>query len=79
MLIPEHMQSLFTLYLYKLQDLSWSGKVNPAEYTDFDYKVSASFDGKKQIDIIIERNELNISLLETKYSKVFERKVQMAS
>lgn len=79
MLIPEHMQSLFTLYLYKLQDLSWSGKVNPAEYTDFDYKVSASFDGKKQIDIIIERNELNISLLETKYSKVFERKAMQKS
>ena len=79
MLIPEHMQSLFTLYLYKLQDLSWSGKVNPAEYTDFDYKVSASFDGKKQIDIIIERNELNLSLLEAQHSKVFERKAMQKS
>ena len=79
MLIPEHMQSLFTLYLYRLQDLSWSGKVNPAEYTDFDYKVSASYDGKKQIDVIIERNELNVSLLETKYSKVFERKAMQKS
>lgn len=79
MLIPEHMQSLFTLYLYRLQDLSWSGKVNPAEYTDFDYKVSASFDGKKQIDVIIERNELNVSLLETKYSKVFQRKAMQKS
>ena len=79
MLIPEHMQSLFTLYLYRLQDLSWSGKVNPAEYTDFDYKVSASYDGKKQIDVIIERNELNVSLLETKYSKVFQRKAMQKS
>lgn len=79
MLIPEHMQSLFTLYLYKLQDLSWSGKVNPAEYTDFDYKVSASFDGKKQIDIIIERNELNLSMLEAQHSKVFERKAMQKS
>lgn len=73
MLIPEHMQSAFTLYLYKMQDLGWSGKVNPAEYSDFDYKVSATFDGVKTIDVTIERNELNISLLETKYVKVFDR------
>lgn len=73
MLIPEHMQSAFTLYLYKMQDLEWSGKVNPAEYSDFDYKVIATFDGVKTIDVTIERNELNISLLETKYVKVFDR------
>lgn len=73
MLIPEHMQSAFTLYLYKMQDWEWSGKVNPAEYSDFDYKVSASFDGVKTIDLIIERNELNVSLLETKYVRVFNR------
>ena len=74
MLIPEHMQSAFVLYLYKMQDLTWCGKVNPTEYTDYDYKVSANFDGVKNIDLTIERNELNVSLLETKYAKVFERK-----
>lgn len=79
MLIPEHMQSVFTLYLYKMQDLEWSGKVNPAEYLDFDYKVSASFDGVRTIDVTIERNELNVSLLETKYLKVFNRETMQES
>lgn len=79
MLIPEHMQSAFILYLYKMQNLEWSGKVNPAEYSDFDYKVSATFDGVKTIDVTIERNELNVSLLETKYLKVFDRRAMQVS
>lgn len=79
MLIPEHMQSIFTLYLYKMRDLEWSGKVNPTEYLDFDYKVSAFFDGVKTIDVTIERNELNVSLLETKYVKVFNREAMQVS
>lgn len=79
LLIPEHMQSIFTLYLYKLQDLTWSGKVNPAEYSDYDYKISASFNGEKSIHVLLERNELNVSLLETKYSNVFERKSMQTS
>ena len=79
MLIPEHMQSVFSLYLYKMQDLEWSGKVNPTEYVDFDYKVSATFDGVKTIDVTIERNELNVSLLETKYVKVFNREAMQVN
>ena len=79
MLIPEHMKSAFSLYLYKMQDLEWSGKVNPAEYTDYDYKISATFDGIKTVDLIIERNELNVSLLETKYVKVFDRDAMQIS
>lgn len=79
LLIPEHMQSLFTLYLYKLQDLTWSGKVTPAEYSDYDYKISASFNGERTIHVLLERNELNVSLLETKYSSVFKRKSMQVS
>ena len=79
MLIPEHMHSIFTLFLYKMQDLAWSGQINPAEYTDFDYKITASFDGIKSINLAIERNELNVSLLETKYVKVFDRKAMQSS
>ena len=79
LLIPEHMQSLFTLYLYRLQDLTWSGKVNPAEYSDYDYKISASFNGERTIHVLLERNELNVSLLETKYSNVFKRKSMQVS
>lgn len=79
LLIPEHMQSLFTLYLYRLQDLTWSGRVNPAEYSDYDYKISASFNGENIIHVLLERNELNVSLLETKYSNVFKRKSMQVS
>lgn len=79
LLIPEHLQSVFSLYLYKMQDLEWSGKVNPTEYLDFDYKVSATFDGVKTIDVRIERNELNVSLLETKYAKVFDRETMQVN
>lgn len=73
MLIPEHMKSAFEIYLYDLNDLSWSGKVNSAEYTDYDYKVSAEYKGGDVMFVKLERNELNVSLLETKFSSVFQR------
>ncbi|MDD7304013.1 MAG: sensor histidine kinase [Prevotellaceae bacterium] len=72
-LIPDHMQSAFGLYLYNLKDLSWCGKIDPVEYSDYDYKISARYGGGRTIDVCIERNELNVSLLETSYSRVFER------
>lgn len=74
MLVPEHLKSLFTLYLYNLQDLSWSGEIYPVEYSDYDYKIDAAFDGVRTIHTLVERNELNVSLLETKYASVFQRK-----
>lgn len=73
MLIPEHMKSAFEIYLYDLNDLSWSGKVNSAEYTDYDYKISAEYKGGDVMLVKLERNELNVSLLETKFSSVFQR------
>lgn len=79
MLVPEHLKSLFSLYLYNLNDLSWSGEIFPAEYLDYDYKVEAFFDGERKIQVSIERNELNLSLLETKYVRVFQRKSMQKS
>ena len=79
MLVPEHLKSLFTLYLYNLRDLTWSGEIFPAEYSDYDYKIDAAFDGKRFINVIIERNELNVSLLETKYASVFSRKTMQVN
>ena len=79
MLVPEHLKSLFTLYLYNLRDLTWSGEIFPAEYSDYDYKIDAAFDGKRLINVIIERNELNVSLLETKYASVFCRKTMQVN
>ena len=79
MLIPAHMQTSFCMYLYKMQDLQWSGKVDPMEYEDYDYKISAQYNGEKNISINIERNELNLSLLETKYKRVFQREAMKKS
>lgn len=73
-LIPEHVHSVFRLYLFNMQDLTWGGKINPAEYDEFDYKVTAKYEGGQTINVNIERNELNVSLLETNYSRVFTRK-----
>ena len=73
-LIPEHVHSVFRLYLFNMQDLTWGGKINPAEYDEFDYKVIAKYEGGRTINVNIERNELNVSLLETNYSRVFTRK-----
>jgi signal transduction histidine kinase len=74
MLIPEHMESVFSIYLNSIQDLEWGGKINPAAYEDFDYKIVAHYKGGRTIYVEIERNELNVSMLETKYADVFKRK-----
>ena len=73
MLIPAELQTSFGLYLYKMQDLKWCGKINPMEYEDYDYKISARYEGGREIKVDIERNELNLSKLETLYNKVFLR------
>lgn len=75
MLFPEHMKSIFSLYLYSLQDKDFGGKINPAAYEDYDYKIVSHYRGGRTIDLEITRNELNVTLLETKYSDVFKRKM----
>jgi len=72
-LVPPHINTAFNLYLYDLRDLEWGGMVEPAEYEDYDYKVFANYVSGREIDLRIERNELNVSLLETKYGRVFGR------
>lgn len=73
MLIPAELQTSFKLYLYKTSDLQWGGRINPMEYEDYDYKVNARYEGGREIQLRIERNELNLAKLETFYSKVFLR------
>jgi Histidine kinase-, DNA gyrase B-, and HSP90-like ATPase. len=73
MLIPAELQMSFELYLYRLNDLQWGGKISPADYEDYDYKIHARYEGGREIQVRIERNELNLSKLETFYSKVFLR------
>lgn len=73
MLIPEHLSADFKLYLYSLGETDKYGVVPTNGYDDYDYKVSARYTGgeSNEMQITIERNELNLSLLETRYSGVF--------
>lgn len=72
-LIPSHLANNFELYLYTLSDPTKFGRVNKVDYDDFDYKVSAYYEGNasRKIAVKLQRKELNLSLLETSYAGVF--------
>lgn len=80
MLIPEHLASDFKLFLYTMSDTEMYGAVPSGGFDDYDYKVSAHYTGAETniLQITIERNELNISLLETRYAGVFEQPAMQA-
>lgn len=75
MLIPEHLSADFKLFLYTMGNTEMYGPVPSSGYDDYDYKVSAHYSGGEtnKMQITIERNELNLSLLETRYVGVFEQ------
>ncbi len=75
MLIPEHLSADFKLFLYSLNNKDLYGSVPSNGYDDFDYKVSAHYTGglTNTLQISIDRNELNLSLLETRYVEVFNQ------
>ncbi len=73
-LIPSHLATNFDLYMFTLEDLSQYGKVNSAEYEDYDYKIEAKYEGNssRTISVRMMRRELNVSLLETSYQGAFD-------
>lgn len=72
-LIPFHLTSDFKVFLYSLAAPEAYGMVKSANYDDFDYRVDAEYPGTgNTIKVTIHRNELNVSLLETKYNQVFD-------
>ena len=72
-LVPSHLSSDFSIYLYDLADTDRYGLINSAGYDDYDYKIEASYkgDGEKKIEVKITRKELNLSLLESSYRDLF--------
>lgn len=72
-LVPSHLSSDFSIYLYDLVDTNKYGLINSAGYDDYDYKVEASFLGgdSRKINVKITRKELNLSLLESSYNDLF--------
>lgn len=73
MLIPAQLQTSFKMYLYSMENIKWCGHIVPMEYEDYDYKISAEYNGGRKIQVKLERNELNIPKLETLYNKLFLR------
>lgn len=72
-LVPSHLSSDFSMYLYDLANIEKYGIVNSAGHDDYDYKIEATYlgEGSRRIKLKITRKELNISLLESIYSDLF--------
>lgn len=73
-LIPPHEQPEFSIHMFSTAFPDEFGKVNSAYYDDFDYKVKAEYlaDENHTIRLTIDREELDLKLLEKSYIEVFE-------
>ncbi len=74
MLLPPKEQSDFEIHLFSNADNESFGKVKTAYYDDYDYKVEAKYkaDDDGNVEIIITRNELDIEVIENRYTEVFD-------
>ena len=71
-LVPPFNIPAFEIYLY-VQGKECFGMVDVAEYDDYDYAVSAFFDGKENVAIKVLRNELDVERLREDYIGLFLR------
>lgn len=74
MLLPPKEQSDFEIHFFSNTDEDNYGKVKTAYYDDYDYKVEAKYKGSDNgnIEIKITRNELDIEIIENRYSEIFD-------
>lgn len=63
-LIPPLESSFFSLYLFSTDKPSIFGKITPASFDDFDYKLTADVKDDKSVEIKVVRNELDFKELE---------------
>lgn len=71
-LVPPFNIPSFKIY-QNVKGQSEYGLVEISEYDDYDYAVSASFDGKETVTIKVSRHELDIEKLRTDYRELFNR------
>mgnify|MGYP002622994384 CR=1 FL=1 len=71
-LVPPFNIPAFEIYQF-VQGKEGYGKVELAECDDFDYAVSAYFDGKDDVTIKVQRNELDVERLKNDYVGLFLR------
>lgn len=71
-LIPPFNIPVFEMYLI-VQGNDGFGRVELVEYDDYDYFVSAVFDGKDSLKVKVLRNELDVDRLRNDYVGLFQR------
>lgn len=71
-LVPPFNIPIFDIYQY-VQGNEGYGRVEIVEYDDFDYSVSAYYDGKETLLVKILRNELDVQRLKNDYVGLFHR------
>jgi Histidine kinase-, DNA gyrase B-, and HSP90-like ATPase len=72
-LVPPLEQPTFNIYLFSSNPTDNIGRVNSANYDDFDYKVAANYSAnEKTLSVKITRNELDLKALENSYNEVFQ-------
>ncbi len=62
-LTPPLENSLFSIYLYDSDEINQFGKVESADFDDYDYKLVADVDEYQNVNLTITRNELDIDEL----------------
>jgi signal transduction histidine kinase len=74
MLLPPKEQNDFELHFFSMSEAEEFGQVKGAYYDDFDYKVSAQYldDDDKTLIVDITRNELDVDVIENRYTELFE-------
>lgn len=72
-LIPPKEQPVFSIHLFSKVSPTEFGSVSTANYDDYDYKFSAEYfaDLEKNVKITIQRNELDVKLIENNFIDVF--------
>lgn len=70
---PKELAIPFGVSLYSLQNTRIFGEVETAFFNDYDYKVDTEFDSKKSmVTFTIDRNELDLKDVKSKYSYLFK-------
>lgn len=71
---PRELDIEFNVHLSHLQNPTNFGFVETAYFNDFDYKVVATYNSeKKQVNLSIHRDELDLQKVKTHYANLFEK------
>ncbi len=71
-LVPPFNIPVFEIFQY-VQGKEGYGHIEVSDYDDFDYSVSARFDGKDNLSVKVLRNELDVERLKNDYIGLFRR------